>query len=120
MLRLEIVGATALPIVNVTDLNEHHCFYWLDDHTIFYHIVDGPGMALGIIKGCLHQEQVTAISEVQPVQGISGVELPMIKRQRTDLGQESDKVTRDFADEEVDWVDESLSNSFNAEALSGQ
>jgi len=56
------------PIVIVTDLNEHYCFYWLDDHTIFYHIVDGPGMALGVIKGCLHQEQVTAISEVQPVQ----------------------------------------------------
>jgi hypothetical protein len=35
-------------------------------------------------------------------QGISDVELPMIKRQRIDLGQESDKVTRDFADEEVD------------------
>ncbi len=56
------------PIVIVTDLNEHYCFYWLDDHTNFYHIVDGPGMALGVIKGCLHQEQVTAISEVQPVQ----------------------------------------------------
>ena len=56
------------PIVIVTDLNEHYCFYWLDDHTIFYHIVDSSNMALGIIKGCLHQEQVTAISEVQPVQ----------------------------------------------------
>ena len=55
------------PIVIVTDLNEHYCFYWLD-HTIFYHIVDSSSMALGIIKGCLHQEQVTAISEVQPVQ----------------------------------------------------
>ncbi|DBA92685.1 hypothetical protein WJX77_007449 [Trebouxia sp. C0004] len=55
-------------------------------------------MALGIIKGCLHQEQVTAISEVQPVQGISDVALPMIKRQPIDLGQESDN----FADEEVD------------------
>ncbi len=37
-------------------------------HTIFCHIVDGPGMALGVIKGCLHQEQVTAFAEVQPVQ----------------------------------------------------
>ncbi|DBB16103.1 TPA: hypothetical protein ACH3X3_003466 [Trebouxia sp. C0006] len=56
------------PIVIVTDLNEHYCFYWLDDHTILYHIVDSSSMALGIIKGCLHQEQVTAIYEVQPVQ----------------------------------------------------
>ena len=56
------------PIVIVTDFNEHYCFYWLDDPTIFFHTVDGPCMALGIIKGCLHQEQVTAMSELQPVQ----------------------------------------------------
>ena len=56
------------PIVVVTDLNEHYCFYWLDDHTIFYCTVDDPGMALGIIKGCLIQEQVNAVCEVQPVQ----------------------------------------------------
>ncbi len=56
------------PMVVVTDLNEHYCFYWLDDRTIFHHIVDGPGMALGLIKGCLHQEHVTAFCQVQPVQ----------------------------------------------------
>lgn len=56
------------PIVIVTDFNEHYCLYWLDDHTVFFHTVDGPCMALGIIKGCLHQEQVTAMSELQPGQ----------------------------------------------------
>jgi len=30
------------------------------------------------------------------------MELPMTKRQRIDLGHESDMATRDFADEEVD------------------
>ena len=34
-------------------------------------------------------------------QGISDMELPMTKRQRIDLGHESDMATRDFADPEM-------------------
>ena len=42
--------------------------YWLDGRTVFYCPVDSPGIALGIIKSFLQQEEVTTISEVQPVQ----------------------------------------------------
>ena len=56
------------PIVILTDLRDDYMFDWLDGCTVFYFPADSPGIALGIIKSFLQQEEVTAISEVQPVQ----------------------------------------------------
>ena len=56
------------PIVILTDLRDDYIFYWLDGRTVFYCPADSPGIALGIIKSFLQQEEVTTISEVQPVQ----------------------------------------------------
>lgn len=91
------------PIVILTDVCDAYIFYWLDGCTIFYCSADSPGIALGIIKSFLQQE-VTAISDVQPVQVCSDVELPLIKRQRLDLeGQEyHDPRLDDLEDKSVD------------------
>ena len=68
LLLSNLLSCPLKPIVVLTDLREEYTFYWLDGCTVFYYPADSPGIALGIIKSFLQQEEVTAISEVQPVQ----------------------------------------------------
>ncbi|KAL3151394.1 hypothetical protein ABBQ38_013222 [Trebouxia sp. C0009 RCD-2024] len=103
LLLSNLLSCPLKPIVVLTDLRDDYTFYWLDGCTVFYYPADSPGIALGIIKSFLQQEEVTAISEVQPVQGCLDVELPLIKRQRLDLEQEyHDQRLDDLEDKSVD------------------
>ena len=56
--------------VVLTDLGDDNVFYWLGGRTqsVFHCPCHSPGIALGMIKSFLQQEEVIAISEVQPVQ----------------------------------------------------
>ena len=68
LLMSNVLSGPLKPIVILTDLAADYVFYWLDDHTIFYYAPDSPGMALGIVKAFMQQEQVSATAEVHPVQ----------------------------------------------------
>ena len=68
LLLSNLLSGPLKPIVILTNLGDEYTFYWLDGRTIFYCPSDSSGIALGIIKSFLQQEEVTAVSEVEPVQ----------------------------------------------------
>ena len=68
LLLSNLLSGPLKPIVILTNLGDEYTFYWLDGRTIFYCPSDSSGIALGIIKSFLQQEEVTAVSEVESVQ----------------------------------------------------